>query len=324
MQINDAIDLIKDDISRVEEEFRKNLTSDVYLIRRIGEYILGSGGKRFRPLMLLLSARLCGYTGSSHIPLSAVVEFIHTATLLHDDVVDNAEIRRGSESANTLWGNGASVLVGDYLLAKAFYIAVAEGDLRILDVLADTTTRLAEGEVLQLLKHSDAKATENEYLKVITNKTAVLFSASCQVAAILGGVSKDKEQSLAGFGMGVGIAYQLVDDCLDYTSKDEELGKPVGNDLREGKVTLPLIKAYRDCTGVERRIITDAVEADETDPATIEKIFALINRYHGIDYTMEMARARIEDAKRSIEAFEPNVERAAMLAVADHMIKRTH
>ncbi len=324
MHIQEAFELIKDDVKKVEEEFKKNLSSDVYLIRKMGEYILMSGGKRFRPLMLLLSARLCGYHGSRQIPLAAVLEFIHTATLLHDDVVDNADLRRGNASANALWGNSASVLVGDFLLSMAFYLAVSNGNLRIMDVLARTTTHMAEGEVLQLIKHSDAKATEEDYLKVITNKTAVLFSAACQVGAILGEMPGDKETALASYGMDLGIAYQLMDDCLDYTSKDEDLGKAVGNDLREGKVTLPLIKTYRDSSPAERETINRAVTSDEADEKALEEIIGLINKHEGIEYTMDNARARVERAKGQLELFEPNIERAAMIAVADYVIERNY
>jgi octaprenyl-diphosphate synthase len=324
MHIQEAFDLIKEDIKEVEEEFRKNLSSEVYLIRKVGEYILSSGGKRFRPLMLLLSARLCGYSGGRHIPLAAVLEFIHTATLLHDDVVDNAALRRGNASANSLWGNSASVLIGDYLLSKAFYLAVSDGNIRIMDVLARTTTRMAEGEVIQLIKHSDPETTEEGYLDVITSKTAVLFSAACQVAAILGRTSEEKEKALASYGMDVGIAFQLMDDCLDYTSKNEDLGKAVGNDLREGKVTLPIIKAYRDSSSDERKMIKNAVTAGEADGARLEEIKVLINKHEGIEYTLTKARTCIERAKGQLEVFEPTIERTAMIAVADYVIERNH
>ncbi|MEK7829041.1 MAG: polyprenyl synthetase family protein, partial [Deltaproteobacteria bacterium] len=215
MRIQEAYDTIKQDLKDVELEFRKNLDSDVHLIKKVGEYVLNNGGKRLRPSLLLLSARLCGYQGSRHIPLAAVIEFIHTATLLHDDVVDNAGIRRGKAAANTLWGSGASILIGDFLFSKSFYLTVADGDLNILKILSSTTTRMAEGEVLQLLKDSDVETTERDYLSVVTNKTASLISVACQIGAILGKASAEKEKALAGYGMDVGIAFQLVDDCLD-------------------------------------------------------------------------------------------------------------
>ncbi len=323
MQIQEVLALIREDMHRVEEEFRRNLLSDVYLIKRVGEYILNSGGKRFRPLMVLLASRLCGYGGQLHIPFAVVVEFIHTATLLHDDVVDNATLRRGSPSANAIWGNGPSVLVGDYLLSKAFSITVAQGDLRVLSILSDTTTRMAEGEVLQLIKRSDVNATEEEYLHVITNKTAILFSACCRIPAVITGLSEEKEDALASYGMSIGIAYQLMDDCLDYTSRAEDLGKSVGNDLKEGKVTLPLIKTYRDATEEEKRIIRDAVEAEDVDSETLNKVLALIRKYGGIEYTLEFAKGYINKAKNCLEHFEPNTERAALSAVADYVIERT-
>ncbi|HHL40865.1 MAG TPA: polyprenyl synthetase family protein [Deltaproteobacteria bacterium] len=324
MQIQQAFDLIKDDIKRVEEGFRSHLDSSVFLINKVVEYILSSGGKRFRPLLLILASRLGGYRGDAHIPLCCVIEFIHTATLLHDDVVDNAELRRGAASANTIWGNGASVLVGDYLLSKAFYLAVAHNDIRILDVLSNTTTLMAEGEVLQLLKHADADATEEDYMDVVTKKTAVLFSAACQVAAILGGQSRRKEEELAAFGMEIGIAYQLADDCLDYISRDEALGKSIGNDLKEGKVTLPLIKALTEADDDERAIMRRAIEEDGLEEGELQQVLALINKYDGIGYTMTRARALVESAKRRLDCFEPTPEKAALLAVADYVISRSH
>lgn len=324
MSIEEVFGLIEDDIRKVEEGFKKNLNSDVYLVSKVGEYILTSGGKRFRPLVLLLCSRLCGYKGERHVSLAGVVEFIHTATLLHDDVVDNANLRRGNASANTVWGDGASILVGDYLLSKAFSLAVGCGEMRILQVLSHTTTRMAEGEVLQLIKHSDAATTEKEYLDVVTNKTAVLISAAAQVAAILGEVSLEKEVALANYGMGLGTAYQLMDDCLDYVSTDEDLGKSIGNDLREGKVTMPLIHASRNATDDEREFIREAVEADEVTDADLAEVISIINRYGGIEYTLERARAYIDDAVAAIDVFEPTVERAALTAVAQFVIERTN
>ncbi len=323
MHIQEVFDLIRDDVKKVEEGFKKNLSSDVFLISKVGEYILNSGGKRFRPMVLLLCARLLGYRGDRHIPLAGVVEFIHTATLLHDDVVDNANLRRGKSSANAVWGNGASILVGDYLLSKAFSLAVTYGDERILKVLSMTTTRMAEGEVLQLLKHGDADATEKEYLDVITNKTAALISAAAQTAAILSNAPTEKEAALSMFGRGLGIAYQLMDDCLDYISNDNDLGKSVGNDLREGKVTLPLIQASRLAGEAEKGLIRDAIESEDITEAVLNDVIGVINKYKGIDYAISMAEDYIEDAKKKLDVFEPDIERTALLAVADFVITRT-
>lgn len=324
MQIQDVLDLVKDDMHKVEKGFKENLNSDVYLISKVGEYILRSGGKRFRPMLLLLCTRMCGYKGESHISLAGVVEFIHTATLLHDDVVDNANLRRGNASANTVWGDGASILVGDYLLSKAFSLAVESGDMKILQVLSQTTTRMAEGEVLQLLKHSDASTTEKEYLDVVTNKTAVLISAAARISAILGERPHEEEVALASYGMGLGTAYQLMDDCLDYVATDEEFGKSVGNDLVEGKVTMPLIHAARNSTEQEREFIKEMVEADTIEDGQLEEVLAIINKYKGIEYTCDRAREYIAEAKKSLEVFEPTIEREALSAVADFVIDRTY
>jgi len=206
MSMDEVLDLVKDDISAMENGFKESLNSNVYLVSKVGEYILKSGGKRFRPMVLMLCSKLCGYSGDRHIPLAGVVEFIHTATLLHDDVVDNANLRRGSASANTVWGDGASILVGDYLFSKAFFLTVKYGDMNVLQVLSDSTTRMAEGEVLQLLKHSDAATTEAEYLAVVTNKTAVLISAAARIGGILAESGLEKQDALAEYGMGLGIA----------------------------------------------------------------------------------------------------------------------
>lgn len=324
MRIQEAYDTIKQDLKDVELEFRKNLDSEVHLIKKVGEYVLNNGGKRLRPSLLLLSARLCGYQGSRHIPLASVIEFIHTATLLHDDVVDNAGIRRGKAAANTLWGSGASILIGDFLFSKSFYLTVADGDLNILKILSSTTTRMAEGEVLQLLKNSDVETTERDYLSVVTNKTASLISVACQIGAILGKVSAEKEKALAGYGMDVGIAFQLVDDCLDYTSNNKELGKAIGNDLREGKITLPLIHVIKDAAASEKEEILAAINADDLKNSQLQLVISLINKYKGIDYALSRAREYLENAKTRLNIFEPNVERAALVALADYVVERTY
>ena len=324
MQIQEAFDLIKAELEQVDLEFKKNLDSQVYLVRKVGEYILSSGGKRFRPSLLLLSARLCGYDGREHIPLAAVVEFIHTATLLHDDVVDNAKLRRGSTSANALWGNEASILVGDYLFSKSFYTMVKSGSMDVLRVLSWTTTLMAEGEILQLLKNSDVETTEEEYLAVVKNKTAVLISGACQVGGILAGVSKEREEALAEYGMNLGIAFQLMDDCLDYISNDEDLGKAVGNDLKEGKVTLPLIHALEDSSPAEQEMVREVIEGDEISNDQLVSVTDLIKRHDGIAYTIDSARRYVSDAGKQLEIFEPNIERDALAAVADYVVERSY
>jgi len=322
MRIQEVMDLVKDDVRRVEESFRDNINSDVKLVGKVGEYILASGGKRFRPLIMLLCSKLFDYKGSLHIDLAAVIEYIHTATLLHDDVVDNANLRRGKTTANGVWGDGASVLVGDYLLSRAFSLAVSNGNERILKILAETTTRMAEGEVMQLLKHGDIETTEEEYLEVVTNKTAVLFAASSQVAAMVSGASLEKEVALAGYGMGLGIAYQLMDDCLDYISTDKALGKAIGNDIKEGKATMPLIRAYSLADEEERRFLKTSLESSEVGDEMIREVVALIKRYKGIEYTRQRAIEYIGEAKKGMEIFKPDVARMSLMAVADYVIER--
>jgi len=322
MRIQEVMDLVKDDVRRVEESFRVNINSDVRFVSKVGEYLLASGGKRFRPLIMLLSSRLFDYSGDMHIDLAAVVEYIHTATLLHDDVVDNANLRRGRVTANEVWGDGASVLVGDYLLSRAFSLAVSNGNARILKILSETTTRMAEGEVMQLIKHGDIETTEEEYLAVVTNKTAVLFSASAQVAAMVSGASLDEEVALSGYGMGLGRAFQLMDDCLDYISTDKDLGKAIGNDIREGKATMPLIHAYSLADEDERRFLKEALESDDGGDDMIVDVVALINRYKGIEYTRRRAGEYIDEAKKGLDIFKPDVAKMSLLAVADYVIER--
>jgi len=322
LKIQQAFDLVRDELKKVETQFRENISSDVYLITKIGEYILRSGGKRFRPLMLLLSSRVAGYKGERHIPLAVVVEFIHTATLLHDDVVDNAKIRRGAESANLVWGNGPSILVGDYLLSRAFELAVNDGDQKILKTLSSTTTRMAEGEMLQMLRHSNIHTTEEEHLRIVAGKTAVLFSASCRMPAILAGLPQEKENALETYGMEVGTAFQLMDDCLDYTSKDEVIGKARGSDIREGKITMPLIAAYGKSIASEKKLIERAVKSDGITDSDMEEIFGIIKKRKGIEYTLDFAAKRVENAKKQLDIFEPTPERAALSAAADFVIER--
>lgn len=324
MRIHEAYDIIKADLKEVELEFKKNLDSEVYLIRKVGEYVLNNGGKRLRPSLLLLSAKLCGYKGERQIPLAVVIEFIHTATLLHDDVIDNAAMRRSNATANTIWGNGASILVGDFLFSKSFYLTVTDGDISILKVFANTTTQMAEGEVLQLLKDSDIETTEQDYLTIIINKTASLISTACQIGAILGKVSKEKENALMQYGMELGIAFQLVDDCLDYTSNNKQLGKIIGNDLREGKITLPLISAIKNAVPAEREEILMAIKADNLKDEQLLSVIKLIDKYKGIDYTLNKARQCVERANAWLDNFEPTPEKAALAAMANYVIERTY
>lgn len=317
-----ALALIGEDLKNVELQFKKDLQSDVPLIRKVGEYVLSSGGKRIRPALLLLSAKLSGYCGDRHVPLASVIEFIHTATLLHDDVVDNANLRRGLASANTLWGNEASVLVGDFLFSKSFSLMVADGDLAILKVLSAATTIIAEGEVLQLVSTSDMDLTEERYIDVVKCKTAILLSAACEAGAILGKASPEREAALRDFGLGLGIAFQLMDDTLDYVASQEQFGKSIGHDLEEGKITLPLIHMLRNCTPVERKQIEEIIEKDTLEDDDFDTAIGLVHRYGGIEYTIERARQYILEAKALLDTFPPSHEKDALLDLSDYVVTR--
>jgi octaprenyl-diphosphate synthase len=319
-----ALNIIGKDLINVELQFRKDLESDVPLIRKVGEYVLSSGGKRVRPALLLLAARLCGYQGDQAVPLASVVEFIHTATLLHDDVVDSATLRRGLASANTLWGNEASVLVGDFLFSKSFSLMVEVGSLDILRVLSGATTVIAEGEVMQLLCTGEMDLTEERYIGVVRSKTAILMSAACEAGAILGGATPGQQKALADFGMSLGIAFQLMDDLLDYTATEEDFGKSIGHDLEEGKITLPLIHTLRQCSADERAVIEAVVEKDEMTLDEFRAVSGLVEQYGGIAYTVEAARRNIGECRAHLEQFEATPVRTAMQELADYVVTRNH
>ncbi|HSH69986.1 MAG TPA: polyprenyl synthetase family protein [Deferrisomatales bacterium] len=323
MDMSRVFSLMDVDLQKVERQFEENLRSDVSLIPAMGKYVLSSGGKRIRPLLLLLAARMCGYRGERAIPLASIVEFIHTATLLHDDVVDNANLRRGQRSANEVWGNSASVLVGDFLFTKSFSLLVADNDLSVLKAMSDATTAMAEGEVLQLLKTCDLEISEDEYLEVVINKTAVLIAAACEIGGLLGGVGEERTRALQRYGLEVGIAFQLMDDCLDYVAEGEAFGKAVGTDLNEGKITLPLIHAMRHCSAAERAFVQGVVEREEPLAAgELLRVQELIGAYDGIEFTREQARRRIAAAKAELAGFPACPEREALQVVADYVVTR--
>ncbi|WP_020676352.1 polyprenyl synthetase family protein [Geopsychrobacter electrodiphilus] len=315
--------LIQGDMLAVEARFRKNLASDVPLIGQVGEYLLSSGGKRIRPMLLLLAAKLCDYTGDYHIELAGVIEFIHSATLLHDDVVDGAELRRGNRSANAVWGNEASVLVGDFLFAKSFSVMVGCKSLKILQLLSDTTTQMAEGEVQQLLNTADLEVNEKRYLEVIRDKTAILIAAACQVGAVLAEASPEREDALREFGFEIGIAFQLMDDALDYVADQKEFGKTRGHDLEEGKMTLPLIRTYALVDEAERAEIKRVIELDDLSDRDLERVCELIEAHNGIEYTRMRAVERIQLAKSHLEIFPQSEVRDALFDLADYVVARS-
>jgi octaprenyl-diphosphate synthase len=315
-----VLECIGNDLKKVDREFRNYLRSDVPIISTIGEYLLLSGGKRFRAQLLLLSAKLCGYSGEDHISMGSLIEFIHTATLLHDDVVDKAKLRRGIKSANSEWGDEVCVLVGDFLFTKCFTRMVESGNWKIIHTISKATTIMAEGEVEEWAKTKDFVLTEEGYLSIITRKTAYLISAATRVGAILGNSSEEKEEALAKFGMDVGIAFQLVDDNFDYISTKS--GKEIGIDLQDGKITLPLIFTIRNCNEDEKRYIQETVNAHAITKEAFFRVVEIIERYHGTQYTLEKAREYIQRAKNYLHLFPDSKEKEALTALADFALER--
>lgn len=313
---------IADDLEKVDLEFRRHLRSGVPIISAIGEHLLLSGGKRLRPILLLLAARASGYRGDQHISMASLIEFIHTATLLHDDVVDRAELRRGMESANSKWGNEACVLVGDFLFTKCFSLLVENGNQKILQVIARATTLMAEGELEELTKTDDLSLTEEKYFSIIARKTAALFSAATQVGAILGEAPEEMERALAHFGMDLGIAFQLMDDKLDYTSREEEFGKKIGIDLQEGKITLPLISILDRCDGEDLGLIRKAVESDPMTKESFFRVVKIIEKHRGLTYTLEKAKEYVASAKEHLRRFPDSKEREGLFSLSDYVLER--
>ncbi|UCD84706.1 MAG: polyprenyl synthetase family protein [Deltaproteobacteria bacterium] len=322
MAVLEAFDLINGELQRVEETLRKNIESQVKIIPEVGDYVLKSGGKRFRPSLALVSARLCGYQGERHINLASAVEFIHTASLLHDDVIDEAELRRGKSSVNSIWGNKNSILIGDYLSSRASSLVAHDGDLRIVKIFSEFISRMAEGELLQHAKRKNINLHEDDYLSIIKKKTATLISVACQVGAILGQSSPEEESALTDFGLDLGMAFQLKDDCLDYTSEKEELGKGIGADLKEGKLTLPLLLVLKKCTAQEKKAIKKIVSASVLTKKELTTVADLIDKYEGIDYTLDRANEYISKAKRHLDIFPDSPEKYALQLMADYVIGR--
>jgi len=319
--LNRAIELCASDMQRVNACIHENLQSDIMMIPAIGHYIVNSGGKRLRPLLCLLIARYFGYEGDRHIPMSVVVEFIHTASLLHDDVVDSANQRRGAPSANGVWGNQASVLVGDYLFSRSFQMMVRDGDMQMLRLMSDVTNALAEGEVLQLSRTFHLEMTEAECLEVIERKTAVLFAAAAEVGAHVSGQSPEVVAKLAEYGMCLGVAFQLMDDALDYLADEATAGKPVGHDLEEGKITLPLIHAMQRDEALRERVhaIADRDGYEEGDRDWVREH---VEAQRGAEYAMRRAADYAERAKQALPQSGDAEIRELLAELADFSAKR--
>lgn len=319
LNLPDLLAPIANDMKAVDAVIRNRLDSEVVLIRTIGDYIVGAGGKRMRPALLLMIAKALGYNGSNHQLLAAVVEFIHTATLLHDDVVDESDLRRGRSTANAVFGNAASVLVGDYLYSKSFEMMVESGSMQVMAVLSGATTVIAEGEVLQLLNVHDPDVTLDRYLQVVRYKTAKLFEASAEVGAIVAGSSPAVQNAAAAYGRHIGTAFQLIDDVLDYSGDADALGKNVGDDLREGKPTLPLIRVMETGTPEQRELIRDAIRTGEADFSAVAKA---IRATGALDYTREAARHEADLARQALDAFPGSVYRDSLLEFCSFAVNR--
>ena len=316
--------LVAEDLAKVNALILEKMHSPVALIPQLAGHIIAAGGKRLRPLLTLASAKLCGHTGDRHVALAACVEFIHTATLLHDDVVDESALRRGLASANAVWGNKASVLVGDFLFSRAFQLMVADGSLAVLKVLSDASATIAEGEVHQLLTANDTGTTEADYLAVIEAKTAKLFAAACQIGAIVADRPAGEEQALADYGMKLGMAFQLVDDCLDYSARQADLGKSVGDDFRDGKITLPIVLAFARGDADERAFWRRTLEDQEFTDADLPHAIALLQTHRALDDAMDRARLYAREASDALSVFPDGPIRRLLRDIAAFCVSRAY
>ncbi|MEK6551361.1 MAG: octaprenyl diphosphate synthase [Pseudomonadota bacterium] len=314
--------LVRDDLAAVDQEIRDRLRSDVALINELSAYLIGAGGKRLRPLLVLLASHALAYRGGHHVTLAAIVEFIHTATLLHDDVVDDSDLRRGRRTANAVWGNPASVLVGDFLYSRAFEMMVSVQNMRVMEILAQTTNTIARGEILQLINCHDPDTTEDRYLDVIRSKTAKLFEASARLGAVLTGQNREIEDALGRYGMHLGAAFQLIDDVLDYGRHNPELGKNVGDDLAEGKPTLPLIHALKHGTHDQQTLLRAVIT--EGGGERIDSVVDIIESTGSIAYTARRAEDEATRAADALTAIPASPYRQALADLARFSVHRNH
>jgi octaprenyl-diphosphate synthase len=313
---------VENDLDDIEKALSDNLNPYLDLVSEVAGHILFSGGKRLRPLLMVLSARMCGYNGNYEKTFSTALEYLHTATLLHDDLVDDAALRRGKPVAHANWGNSITVLVGDYLLARALSISAGTGRLRVIQILAELTENMSQGEVHQLMRKGDITLTEEEYLEVIRRKTAVLFEAACRVSAIIADAPQEKESALAEYGYNLGIAFQMADDLFDYTLQTSELGKEVGADLREGKLTLPVIYALKQAQSMDREKMIKIIQDKDFSTDDFATLIDLLENYGGLAYTKKAAAAYIDTAKAALSVFEPSQTKDTMLDIANYALAR--
>ena len=322
MDIQEVFSTYDKELTAVEDFLGEKYDSYVQLIPEISNHIINSGGKRLRPLLLMISSDLCGYRGERRYALAATIEFIHTASLLHDDVIDHANIRRGKMAANRLWGNTASILVGDYLYATAFRLLTEDGDSAVQQLVATATTTMVEGETLQFLKSGDVTITEEEYLAIIEKKTAILMSTACAMGAVLARAPEPTVSALYQFGMLIGTTFQVTDDTLDYVGAEENFGKTIGMDLREGKMTLPLIHILKQCSDSERASVSRIIESKSAADDDILEISSIISKYEGIEYAIKKAKESVKEAKRLIASFEDSIPKQALLTISDYILQR--
>ncbi len=322
MDFEEVCEYYKDDLLLTEEKIKGVFSNVAPLISAIGEYIYSSGGKRIRPLLVIISSRLSGYNGENASILACSIESIHTASLLHDDVVDGAELRRGRPPAHNLWGNHVAVLVGDFFYSNALRLANGLKNQRIMDTLSTATAKMAERELLQLSLIGNPDITEDEYLEIITGKTAVLMSAATHSGAILGGVTKEKEDALKNFGMKLGMAFQITDDILDYMAEEETLGKGLGKDIEEGKITLPLIYLLKDVGTKEADEIKAIIHSENLSTSDLRYIINLLSRHGAIEQSYKKAGMLLNEAMAELTIFEDSIEKRALLALANHVLKR--
>lgn len=322
--IETLVNLTRGDMGEVNKLILSRAGSDVTMIPEVARHLIDSGGKRLRPMLTLAAARMCGYDSDLHVKLAASVEFMHTATLLHDDVVDESELRRGKAAARMLWGNQASVLVGDFLLGQAFRMMVEVGSMEALDILSSAAAIIAEGEVMQLTAAKNTATTEDEYLAVIKAKTAALFSAACEVGPVIAERSRSEQAAFRSYGTNLGLAFQLIDDALDYGGSSEELGKRTGDDFREGKITLPVVLSYRRGSDKDRAFWQRVLEAGEIEDGDLERAVELMRSHRAIDDTVERARHFGAVARDALAPFPESAHKAALLEAVDFCIARAY
>ncbi|MBL4603007.1 MAG: polyprenyl synthetase family protein [Emcibacteraceae bacterium] len=318
------VDLVNHDLDKVNQTIILKMQSPVALIPQLAGHLIASGGKRLRPMLTLAASRLCGYAGDRHIRLATCVEFIHSATLLHDDVVDKSDLRRGEDTANAIWGNKASVLVGDFLFSRSFELMVEDGSLEVLRILSSASSVIAEGEVLQLITANDTDTTEHAYMEVICAKTAALFAAACEIGGVIAERPKSECEALMSYGQNLGIIFQLIDDVLDYSAEQKTLGKSVGDDFHEGKITLPIVLAFRRGTDEERTFWKRTMEDLDQGPDDLNRAIELMVKHNALTDTVERARHYGAIARDALAIFPDNDYRKALIGVVDFCINRAY